>query len=148
MRALLREQLHERQGGRRLAAAGLAREAERLAIVQSEAHPVDGLDPARFQLEVGPQVLDGEQRGGRVRLLGQRPLAPAADGHRVVGRRLREDRLGGGRFAPGAALAELAAELLLRVAPGSSCSASSMTFPVSPGPVGMRIIGGPATWDS
>ena len=66
------------QGRRRLAAARFAGQPEGLAVVEPEAHAIDGLDPAGLELEMGAQVLHDEQRRRRVGLLGQRPLPPTA----------------------------------------------------------------------
>ena len=55
-------QAHDRQAGHALARAGLADDAERLALLDREADAVDGLDDAVVGAEVRPQVLDLEQR--------------------------------------------------------------------------------------
>ena len=52
----------ERQRGRRLAAARLAGDPERLAVVEREADAVDRLDRSRLEREVGLEVLDDEER--------------------------------------------------------------------------------------
>src|SRR5918993_1373813 len=63
----LRQQADDRQARRRLAAAGLPDEPERLALVEREADAVHGLDDAcptergEMRLEVG-DVEDGAQR--------------------------------------------------------------------------------------
>ena len=81
-RRVRRQDPDERQRGRRLAAAGLAGDAERLAVVEPEADAVDGLDRPRLEREVGLEVLDDEERRVRVGLLGERPLMRRRDGHR------------------------------------------------------------------
>ena len=74
------EQAHDAARHRRLAAAGLADDAERLALVDGEGDAVDGLDGADLLLEDDPardrevllQVLDDEQLVARARRLGRR----------------------------------------------------------------------------
>ena len=57
---------------------------ERLAVVRRrKLTPRTASTRPLRQREMDRQVLDLEQRGGRVGLLGQRPLAPAADGGTV-----------------------------------------------------------------
>ena len=60
-RRALREQAHDRQTHRRLAAARLADDAEHLARVDGQAHAIDGTDRAIIGPEGRAQVLDGEQ---------------------------------------------------------------------------------------
>ena len=54
--AVLGQQLEDRQGGRRLAAARLAGQAQALARLDDEADAVDGLHPPIRQLEVGLEL--------------------------------------------------------------------------------------------
>ena len=55
-------QAQDRQVGDALAAARLADDAERLAVLDRERDAVDGLDDAVLGLEAGPEVVDLEQR--------------------------------------------------------------------------------------
>jgi hypothetical protein len=55
------DQAHHRERGDRLAASGLADDAERLARFDLEVDPVDGPDDATLGEEPGPQVLDAKQ---------------------------------------------------------------------------------------
>ena len=57
-----RDQAHQRERADALAAAGLADQAERLALVQRERHAVDGLDDAVRRVELRLEVLHLEQR--------------------------------------------------------------------------------------
>src|SRR6185437_1484031 len=54
-------QAHDRQAGDALPAARLADDAERLALLDREADPVDGLDDPVVRPEVGLQILDVEK---------------------------------------------------------------------------------------
>ena len=65
---------------------------ERLAVVEAEADAVDRLDRPGLEREVRPQVLDDEQRRGRVGLLRQRPLPAASGPHRGRPRAARPGR--------------------------------------------------------
>jgi len=56
----LRDQLHHAERGHRLAAAGLADHAERLALVDMQVHAVHGADDALVREEVRLEVLDFE----------------------------------------------------------------------------------------
>ena len=58
----LREQAHDRERRHRLAAAGLADDAERLALLDGEADAVDGVHVAAARLEVRAEVVDFEDR--------------------------------------------------------------------------------------
>jgi hypothetical protein len=58
----LRVEAHDRQAGDALAAAGLANDAESLAILDREADAVDGLDDAVVGAEMRLKVADLEQR--------------------------------------------------------------------------------------
>src|SRR5436309_465208 len=60
--AVRREQAHDRQGGRRLAAAALPGEAEALAFSQGEIDAVDRPHRPLLRLEVGLEALHGEER--------------------------------------------------------------------------------------
>ena len=62
MLAAGRQQAHDRQPGHRLAAAGLADQAERLAGVEMQVDAVDRPHQRRRQLDVGLQTLDVENR--------------------------------------------------------------------------------------
>ena len=57
----LRDQAHDRERGDRLAAAGLADDPERLALLDREADPVDGTDDALAGEEVRAEIVDFEQ---------------------------------------------------------------------------------------
>src|SRR5947209_915612 len=57
----LRVQLHDRQAGAALAGAGLADDAERLALVDGEGDTVDGADHTIVCPEVRLQVVDFEE---------------------------------------------------------------------------------------
>jgi hypothetical protein len=56
--AAVGQQPHDRQRGHRLAAAGLADHAERLALVDVQRHAVHGVHDAFLQLDLGAQVGD------------------------------------------------------------------------------------------
>ena len=56
-----RQQLHDRQPGRRLPATRLAHEAHALALGDAEGDPVDRFDVRRAQVELGLEVLDLEE---------------------------------------------------------------------------------------
>src|SRR6266581_13120 len=60
--AVRREQAHDRQGGRRLAAAALPGEAEALAFPQGEVDAVDRPHRPLLRLEVRLEALHGEER--------------------------------------------------------------------------------------
>jgi hypothetical protein len=64
----LRQQPHDRQIRHALAAAGLADEAQRLALLDVERHAVDGVDRALVGSEADDQVLNGKQ-GHRQRFI-------------------------------------------------------------------------------
>jgi hypothetical protein len=66
----------ERQRGRGLAAAGLAGDTERLAGVETEAHPVDRPDGVAPEGEVRPEVIDLEERRPGHGLLRERARPP------------------------------------------------------------------------
>ena len=53
-----RKQVHDRQGGHGLTAAGFADDAERLARLDLEANSVDSVHDALAQPDLGPQVAD------------------------------------------------------------------------------------------
>ena len=136
-----RQQPDQRQRRRGLAAAGLPGQPERLAVVEPEAHAVDRLDPARLELEVRPQVLDHQQRGARIGLLRQRPLAPSADRREVgrvaqaggPGRALGGERLLGERSASRAASgSSAAATSSARRSPASRSSSRGSVIAASP----------------
>ncbi len=57
------QQLHDRQPGRALAAAGLSDEAQALALGDVERDPVDGADVRRAKVEFGAEVNDLENVG-------------------------------------------------------------------------------------
>src|SRR5262249_55769485 len=59
------QQLHDRERGHALAAAGLADETHRLAVVDVEAHPVDRAHLAVAREERRAQVFDVEERRHR-----------------------------------------------------------------------------------
>jgi hypothetical protein len=65
-------QAHDRQAGHTLAGAGLADDAERLAALQGEAQPVDGLHQAVVGREVHLQVVDLQERLPRAGLCRRR----------------------------------------------------------------------------
>ena len=56
------EQAHDRAGQHGLAGARLADDAEGLAPLEAEGHAVDGLDDPGRGVEVGPEVVDDEER--------------------------------------------------------------------------------------
>ena len=58
----LGQQAHEGQAGHALAAAGLADDAQGLALVELEGHAVDGVDGALVRAKADHEVLDAEQR--------------------------------------------------------------------------------------
>ena len=58
------DETHDGVGGDALAAAGLAHQAQGLAGQNGQAHVVDRLGGVAAHREIGPQVLDLEQRGG------------------------------------------------------------------------------------
>src|SRR5207245_6364842 len=60
--AVRREEAHDGQGGRRLAAAALPGEAEALAFSQGEIDAVDRADGPLLRLEVGLEALHREER--------------------------------------------------------------------------------------
>ena len=62
-----RDEAHQRQHGHALARAGLADDAEHLALAKRQAHAVDRAQGAALRREVDVEVLDLEQRhaGGR-----------------------------------------------------------------------------------
>src|SRR4029077_3333840 len=64
---------------RRLPAAGLARDPERLAVVEPEADAIDRLDAALRQGEPDGEVLDPQQRRTRDGELRERPLPASPD---------------------------------------------------------------------
>ena len=66
LRGRLRDQAHDRERGHRLAAAGLADDPERLALLDREADAVDGAHDALAGEEVGAEVVDFEQGHGYV----------------------------------------------------------------------------------
>ena len=101
--AVARQDAHDRQGRRRLAAARLADDPERLAVVEPEADAVDRPDRAALEAEPRLEVAHLEERRAGTRLLRRRPLAPSPDRHGGGnGRRTT------GCFRVGAALARLA----------------------------------------
>jgi len=55
---------HDRQAGDALAAAGLADDSQRLALLHAEGDAIDGLDDAVFCPEGRTEVLDVEKRHG------------------------------------------------------------------------------------
>src|SRR5262249_46360458 len=68
--ALLRVESHDRQARDALPGAGLADDAERLALLDREGDAVDGLDDAVVGAKVRPQVPDVEQRHQARRMRG------------------------------------------------------------------------------
>src|SRR5204862_7750955 len=52
------DQAHDRQTGGRLPGAGLADEAESLALAERKAHPVDGFHRSVARVVVHPQIVD------------------------------------------------------------------------------------------
>ena len=83
------DEAHGRQRGDALAAAGLADDAERLAVLDLEADPVDGLDHPVLGEEVGLEPLDLEEIVG----LGSVRAGPASFAGVVVARRSTLDPL-------------------------------------------------------
>ena len=63
-RVLLRVEAHDREAGDALAGAGLADDAERLALLDLEADAVDGLDDAVVGAEMRAEVVDLEEGHG------------------------------------------------------------------------------------
>src|SRR5207245_4957037 len=61
-RVRARVEPHDRETGDALAGAGLADDAERLALLDLEADSVDGLDDAVVGTEMSLEVIDLEQR--------------------------------------------------------------------------------------
>jgi hypothetical protein len=74
-----RRQLDDRLAGRRLAAARLADEAERLALADVEGHARDGVDLLAAGGELDDQVLHPEQRVG-----GGAEVGGAGAGHQFI----------------------------------------------------------------
>src|SRR5439155_16742241 len=62
-----RVQAHDRQAGDALAAAGLADDAERLALLDLEADAVDRLDDAVVGAEIRAEIVDLEQGHAQLR---------------------------------------------------------------------------------
>ena len=60
------QQPHDRQGGDRLAAAGLADQSHRLALAHLQVEPVHGAHHVVVQVEADLQILDGQHRAGGV----------------------------------------------------------------------------------
>ena len=87
---IARQEAHERERRRCLAAAGLTGDAQGLAIAERERDAIDGMDGRLLEGELRRQALDHEQRGVRVGALGQRPLPPA-DPRRQAGGLVERD---------------------------------------------------------
>ena len=128
------DQPQDAAAGGRLAAAGFADQAQRLAGGDVEAHAVDGVhavelarEQAAADREVLDQILDAQQRLGhcahRLRRARRRPCGPARS--RAAAARLRRQIVGGEAAARGEAAAGRQARAgsapRRRSPPGASC---------------------------
>ena len=132
------EQPHERARQRRLAAARLADEPERLALGEVERHVVDGVHAAR------PRGRSGSRRGSGSAASGARPRAAAPSVLCSARRSYRHALLGGRPISPGApraarASARRVSQQRSRCAGASATRASSGgTFVHLPNSCGQR----------
>src|SRR6266699_1918233 len=83
--AAVGQQLHDRHGGHALAAAGLADQPQRLALLDPEGDPVDRAHHVIALSDVGPQVLDFQDWCGQASLESEYRLGRLAPLARAVG---------------------------------------------------------------